>query len=1025
MTVIKKLINGNGNQYFPETHTKAVVDDYGNSVESVLDTQNDLINQAQMAVGAVPSDIYPTEGSTNWVTSGGVHSAVTNLAGKLVTENWKELNLHSVVTTSGKYISPSTGNWASNNNYSCKMLPVTGGSTVIITAQTSNYARYTFLTSTSTSGTPSYATGSSMQMVSAGEDSGSITVPSDATYLYITVLQNSSSIIPDKIEVYNGIVNRLDAAENEINALGMQIDSMFYDITEEIDLSSISAIANAFISPSTDGWRTLTNYSCKLVPVSSGDVIKITAQDGQYARYAFLVSNTTTANTSNFASGCSLTTIEAGGSTANITVPSDGNYLYVLINENGTNKTPKKIERITSRAVAVTAEGTSYDNTQSGLASTDVQEAIDEIAEEVIILKEEIDVASVSNLGIYYSANQAKWWEATSTYDGRMVQITPNSRLIMTLGSQSVSYFITTNNSHVAQEVPSFATGYSGLKSVVSGQAITVPSDGNYLYLQVLSGSTTLRLPTKTINIQTIKDIAGTGGSSSSLSSESRSIDVEVGGIASSRGNNPNVSYDATSENGYAFSSENGEFSVWRSVGLIKTRGVSYTMTIDVACNYQIFYYNSGRTLLSYSESTATTANASVTINTGGNIAYIRIKVTAANALPRPNITLTGAFENGSHVAKLAKQNTSNADTIITPVWIENFFSSNDSTSSLQDTGAWHIDWGVLRLPPNYDPDGKPSRLIIYCHGGTPRYNPGCGSAAQTNDFWTTTHVDPTLFLKEGYAVMDMDAVFCILNSVSNSFGINANSVLQTVNCYEAAYDYVVRNYNIMTDGVLLGGYSFGGSKSLQLILRSRIPIIASAMLCPYVGEHLFWYGKYRTVMAESAGFTNYANITDASAIDATNLAILEENYPKLLRVSPLLAACHIPSKEEFFATKAINDTSSDGFVGNCSISENPIEWGKYVVSKWPAKYNVPIKIWACTGDETAIPKNHADVLYNSAINGGSNIQLRMIQGGSHQPALGNTAITISNYVTRYGETIATVPLVYAEMVRFWRRYEQ
>lgn len=84
MTAIKKLINGSGNQYFPETHTKAVVDDYGNSVESVLDTQNDLINQAQMAVGAVPSDIYPTEGSTNWVTSGGVHSAITDLSGKLL-----------------------------------------------------------------------------------------------------------------------------------------------------------------------------------------------------------------------------------------------------------------------------------------------------------------------------------------------------------------------------------------------------------------------------------------------------------------------------------------------------------------------------------------------------------------------------------------------------------------------------------------------------------------------------------------------------------------------------------------------------------------------------------------------------------------------------------------------------------------------------------------------------------------------------------------------------------------------------
>lgn len=74
MTAIKKLTDSSGVQYFPQTHTKAVVDDQGNSVEGVLGMQTQLINQAQLEVGAVPSDIYPTEGSTNWPTSGGVWS---------------------------------------------------------------------------------------------------------------------------------------------------------------------------------------------------------------------------------------------------------------------------------------------------------------------------------------------------------------------------------------------------------------------------------------------------------------------------------------------------------------------------------------------------------------------------------------------------------------------------------------------------------------------------------------------------------------------------------------------------------------------------------------------------------------------------------------------------------------------------------------------------------------------------------------------------------------------------------------
>lgn len=76
MTAIKKLIDGNGNQFFPQTHTKAVVDDNGYSVESRMQAVQAVVNQAQMEVGAVPSDFTPTENSSNWVTSGGVYNAI-------------------------------------------------------------------------------------------------------------------------------------------------------------------------------------------------------------------------------------------------------------------------------------------------------------------------------------------------------------------------------------------------------------------------------------------------------------------------------------------------------------------------------------------------------------------------------------------------------------------------------------------------------------------------------------------------------------------------------------------------------------------------------------------------------------------------------------------------------------------------------------------------------------------------------------------------------------------------------------
>lgn len=63
MTAIRKLTDNSGEQYFPQTHTNAVVDDNGNSVESVLQAQIDIINAKQIEQGDVDWDIYPSTGS--------------------------------------------------------------------------------------------------------------------------------------------------------------------------------------------------------------------------------------------------------------------------------------------------------------------------------------------------------------------------------------------------------------------------------------------------------------------------------------------------------------------------------------------------------------------------------------------------------------------------------------------------------------------------------------------------------------------------------------------------------------------------------------------------------------------------------------------------------------------------------------------------------------------------------------------------------------------------------------------------
>lgn len=555
--------------------------------------------------------------------------------------------------------------------------------------------------------------------------------------------------------------------------------------------------------------------------------------------------------------------------------------------------------------------------------------------------------------------------------------------------------------------------------------------------------------------------------------SSSYKVPMEVGYITSV-GVNSNVSYDATTATGYdtgtgyAFASEVGEYSFWRNVGMIEVEDGTYTIAFDKGDICFVFLYDNNRTFISretYGNNDGDMIS-SVTINTS-NVKYIRFVIAKKSEtyptapayirISEPKCTITGGFTNGLKVAKLKQQKqltNSSCDYFNIPVWIENTFSTNSTAHSNQDTGEWHIDFGRIMFPPNYDPDGEPTRLIIYSHGGDPRYNPvydgdtiGGEDAYVVNNFHPT-HITPAVFLAEGYAIMDIDGCFCQFNT-KRIDDVLIQSGRHIASCYTAAYNFIVNNYNIRKDGILLGGRSWGGNRSMQIIAWSKIPILAAALHVPYVNEAYFWQVGHRLAFAKSAGFTNYESIGNGAITDE-QIEILKENYPKLLRTSPLLAACHIP-KSEFFEVKVEDDVYDEqGRItqkirytmnkkvvttyvyneqGEATETETATEdfttWRLHRFDNQAAKFNVPIKLWGCVSDPTATPSVHAELLYGAAANGGTDIELRLLSGGSHNPISGSGAITVSTYVTKYGQTLTNVPLFYVETIRFWRRYEQ
>lgn len=123
-------------------------------------------------------------------------------------------------------------------------------------------------------------------------------------------------------------------------------------------------------------------------------------------------------------------------------------------------------------------------------------------------------------------------------------------------------------------------------------------------------------------------------------------------------------------------------------------------------------------------------------------------------------------------------------------------------------TGSTFTENGCLLLPATYTSEGEPTRLIIECHGFT-------GTAAQLKTKFTWLQY----FAHQGYAVLVVDGggTYHGYDNMGNPDAVNGSI---------AAYEYVIKNYNIKTDGVFVKGESMGGATSQNLVCSGKIPVI-------------------------------------------------------------------------------------------------------------------------------------------------------------------------------------------------------
>jgi pimeloyl-ACP methyl ester carboxylesterase len=298
-----------------------------------------------------------------------------------------------------------------------------------------------------------------------------------------------------------------------------------------------------------------------------------------------------------------------------------------------------------------------------------------------------------------------------------------------------------------------------------------------------------------------------------------------------------------------------------------------------------------------------------------------------------------------------------------------------------KDVPVEATDYGYIMLPENYTKDGEPTRLVIICHGAGASFDTYKSFNAKTNS--------QTYWLDMGYAIMDMYACPPALGDKSEMHYGNP-TVLE---CYEKGYEYVMKRFNLKTDGIFVLGSSMGGLSSFQIVQSGKFPVLAQVANCPvidlfkqaycnpwttvtYQREHISSYFGFE---GTKPAFTNSKHSLSQAEID-----YFRNNFEKVIPYSPI------------FANVTSGDITSifDKLPANATVADAP-EAALY--SQLTATHPCPLLIIHNKNDST-VSYRYSEYLKGMLERGGSNVELVLYDTGNHNAWDNGPQGMIENY---------------------------
>lgn len=290
----------------------------------------------------------------------------------------------------------------------------------------------------------------------------------------------------------------------------------------------------------------------------------------------------------------------------------------------------------------------------------------------------------------------------------------------------------------------------------------------------------------------------------------------------------------------------------------------------------------------------------------------------------------------------------------------------NTSTSDAQDGMTEYTDAGVIFLPETYSATGKPTRLVISCHG----------SGSVINDSFSVITKSWNNFLyKMGYAIMDVNGGIADSRHFGSPFAIQS---------YIKAYEYVVEKYNLYPDVFVLGA-SMGGLPAFTLSQCGAIPVKALAGFCPVVDLYRQgwcnpWYGgtsgevwyTQRKLISEYFHFEGTVQWTNSKTPSVAEMQYFLDNAEKWEGFNPMTSGG--------INVSAILTTGTN-------VADLYASYAKI--------HKVPVKIWQSDADPT-VPAQFGKYIVSAIKKAGGIAFHRAYPSGGHTPGWGNT-VTVKN----------------------------